>query len=555
MCGIWAYLSKSKIIEFGHLYTAFMKLKHRGPDYSSFDLVNANVLIGFHRLAIMDLTAEGNQPFHFVRPDGSCVYAIANGEIYNDAALKHIYGIKTTSKSDCEVIIPLYEKFGPGALVKLLGSEFAFVIIDIDVRLNIKLIAGRDPIGVRPLFYAHGINDPDAIILSSEIKGLVGIGTDIQVFPPGAYMEHSNGKTVFTRYYDYPVCQVSQNYHIETVYNELRQHVINAVFRRLKTDREFGCLLSGGLDSSLVVGITKYLMPDVRFPVFTITFKSGGTDLPYAQLVAKHLGLDHHVIEIDEGDAIREIDDTIYAIESYDITTVRASVMQKLVAKYIAMNTNIKVLLVGENSDELFLGYLYEHLAPSVSAAHLDSLRLVQDVHRFDGLRADRSMSSSGLEVRLPFADVDLVNYVYKLDPAIVVPQDGIEKALLRDAFKSLNLIPNEVLYRRKEAFSDAVKGSINRVSQQNNSWYQVVQAYIDTIVTDEEYEMFRHSFDHLAPVSKESYYYRKKFVEFFGSDKSTAQVIPYFWMPKWTGETNDPSARTLQIYQAKQAE
>lgn len=191
------------------------------------------------------------------------------------------------------------------------------------------------------------------------------------------------------------------------------------------------------------------------FPVFTIAFESGSSDLPFAKKVAEHVGLDHRIITITEEQALNEIDETIFAIESWDITTIRASVMQRMIAKYIEKNTDIRVLLVGENSDELFLGYLYEHNAPSAQAAHEDSIRLVSDVHRFDGLRADRCMAYHGLEVRLPFADTPLLDLVFGLDPQFVIPQKGVEKALLRNAFANSGLLPHDVLYRTKEALSD----------------------------------------------------------------------------------------------------
>lgn len=539
MCGIWALLSQLDVDDFGKWYNSFMKLKHRGPEYSSFDLIHPKVLLGFHRLAIMDLSAEGHQPFHHVREDGSCIYCVCNGEIYDFQNLKKEYNIETKSHSDCEVIIPLYEKFGPEKTFQLLGSEFACVIIDISPEKKVKLYAGRDPIGVRPLFYSKG----DYINLSSEIKGLTDhdINSDVFVFPPGHYMTYQDGKMTLTPFhtFDYIQAPSKQLYHIT---NDIRNIFVDSVKKRLATDREFGCLLSGGLDSSLVVGVAKYLMPDKKFPVFTIAFKSGSTDLPYAKNLAKKLDLPHYIIEIDEDQALKAIDETIYAIESWDITTVRASVMQRLIGKYVKENTSITVLLVGENSDELFLGYLYEHYAPTVRDAYLDSLRLVKDVHRFDGLRTDRCMAYHGLEVRLPFADVDLVDYIYKLDPKLVIPTDGIEKYLLRKAFAGKNIIPNDILFRRKEALSDAV-------SKKDRSWFQVIQAHIDDMVSDQEFEENKLKYKFCPPFTKEAYYYRKKFTEYFGDNYQTSQVIPYYWMPKWTEETNDPSARTLKIY------
>ena len=553
MCGIWAYLSKSQIKKFGALYDSFMQIKKRGPEYSSFDLINPNSMLGFHRLAIMDPTADGNQPFKLVRPDKSYVYCVCNGEIYDYQKLKNMYNIQTKSNSDCEILIPLYEKLGVEKMMQLLGSEFAFIIVDVDVDGKTEVIVGRDPLGVRPLFYSLTDSD-NSLFLSSEMKGLCDVTNDIKVFPPGHYMtfefnpnDDLPSKHLIVPYYDYQYKQILIS-NMQNVYSEIRSRLTKCVEKRLMSERPFGCLLSGGTDSSLICGIAKRLVGDKNFPVFTIAFESGSTDLPYAKIVADYLNLDHHIIIVTKQEALKKIDETIWATETWDITTIRASIMQILAAEYIEKNTNIKVLLVGENSDELFLGYLYEHYAPSLDAAHEDSIRLEKDVHRFDGLRTDRTMAYHGLEVRPPFSDPELIDYVESLPPSLVVPQvcgDGtgkkMEKALLRDAFKDTGILPNEVLYRRKEAFSDAV-------SVKTESWYQVLQDHIETLVTDEEFQTEKDKFEWCPPFTKESYYYRKRFVELFGKETEKAKVIPYYWMPKWT-ETKDPSARTLQIY------
>lgn len=539
MCGIWALLSQTKITNHSKFYDAFMKIKHRGPDCSSFNLINNYIIAGFHRLAIMDTSAGGNQPFTYVRPDGSCVYCICNGEIYDYEELKLTYDIKTKSQSDCEIIIPLYEKLGIQKMITLLGSEFVFIIFDIAKDGSTKMYVGSDPFGARPLFY--GIDDT-SICFSSEMKGLMNYSTTIFRFPPGTYASWEVDKLKFTQYYTYntlksPITEISM------IHEEIRHRFTNSVKRRLSTDRNFGALLSGGLDSSLVCAIIKKLIPDIYFPVFTICFTTGGSDLPYAKKVAKYLDLEHHIIEINPYDALKEIDETIYAIESYDITTVRASIVQKIIAKYIEANTNIKVLLCGENSDEIFQGYKYFHNQPSSEVGQQESIQLVKDVHMFDGLRTDRTMAFHGLEVRLPFIDPEIVDFVFSLPPDLIQPKNKCEKTILRDAFKPLNILPNDVLYRSKEALSDGC-------SDYGKSWYQYIQEHMETLVSDEEYLSEKDKFHHCPPISKESYYYRKKFVEYFGDSESVAKTIPYFWMPKWCGENNDPSARTLDIYQ-----
>jgi len=542
MCGIWALLSKSSIQDkdFGKYYSSFMKILHRGPDYSSFDLIKSTFLLGFHRLAIMDLTADGNQPFYHVREDGSCVYCVCNGEIYDYEKIKQEYEITTKSHSDCEIIIPLYEKVGIEKLVRLLGSEFVFILLDITKDGNVKLVVGRDPIGVRPLFY--GQND-NSICFSSEVKGLSNIYEQVFVFNPGSYMICENGLIKSqVQYYTYEYKQLEYIPDINHIYEEIRKRFFNCVRKRLMTDRGFGALLSGGLDSSLVCGAIKYLQPELKFPVFTISFKSGSTDLPYAKEVAEFLGLEHHIIEIEEEEALAILDETIMTIESYDITSIRASCMQLLIAKYIKSVTKIRVLFCGELSDELLSGYLMFHNAPTPEEGRTEALKLVKQVHRYDGLRTDRTMSKEGLEIRLPFADPELIDYIFSLPPNITCPQNGVEKALLRYAFKDLKIIPESVLLRVKAAFSDAV-------SKKERSWYQIIQEHINKLVTDEEFQINKNKYIHCPPHTKESYYYRKKFTEYFGDSEEKSKLIPHFWMPAWSPETNDPSARTLKIY------
>lgn len=546
MCGIWALIQQTSIKNYGELYASFMKIKHRGPDYSSFDLIDNNLLLGFHRLAIMDLTAEGNQPFHYVRDDGSCVYCICNGEIYEYERLKKEYGIVTKSHSDCEVIIPLYEKLGVEGMIKLLGSEFAFILVDISKDGNKKVICGRDPLGVRPLFYSlkqiEGIETVSEMCMSSEIKGLSALYNDVYVFPPGHYMIYENGNVKLNEYYSYNFKQKNIMLDVDAVQKNVRDLLIDAVNIRLASDKEIGFLLSGGLDSSLICGIAKMLYPNRKFKAFTISF-DGGVDLPFAKEVIEYLGWEHHIINVTEEEALNAINETIYYTETFDITSVRCSVVQLLVGKYIKENTNVRVLNCGETSDEIFSGYLYHHYAPSDDERYKDSVRLVHDIHCMDGLRTDRTMASSGLEIRLPFADHNLVDYVFSLHPHFTAPKNGLEKALIRDSFRELNIIPESIIDRVKNAFSDAV-------SSKSRSWYQIIQEHIDKLITDEEYKEFKMNdsmYMHCRPITKESYYYRKKFVEYFGDSETKAKTIPYFWMPKWI-ESADPSARKIGI-------
>lgn len=551
MCGIWALLSKSRLLDTTQQYKAFMKIKSRGPDSSTFKLINDKAILGFHRLAIMDLSPNGDQPFHYVRPDGSYVYCICNGEIYDYKKLKEEYAIQTLSGSDCEIIIPLYEKLGVEKMIKLLGSEFAFVIFDVSKDGHVKMIAGRDPIGVRPIFYAE---NNDGLCISSELKGLSDIYEKCYVFPPGHYMVYENEKMEMTPYYFYEYKEINPVPDIEVIYKEIRERLINAVRRRMMTDRPFGALLSGGLDSSLICGIIIHLiqtefpeLQNMEIEYFTIGFRAGSTDIPYAIEVVeflkkKHPKIKHHIIYIDEEEALNAIDETIIACETWDITTNRASTMNRIACKYISEKSNVRVTFSGENSDECNASYLFFHNAPSAMDAKNEAVRLVKDVHMFDGLRADRTSGHHGIEVRIGFADPEYVDYIFSLPADLVAPINGIEKYTLRNAFKSMNIIPENTINRVKAAFSDAV-------SLKERSWYQIIQEYIETKVSDKEFNENKDKFKHCPPFTKESYYYRKKFVEYFGDSEEKAKTIPYFWMPKWSPGVMDPSARVLTNY------
>jgi asparagine synthase (glutamine-hydrolysing) len=540
MCGIWGLLSSISLQNYGALYHAFMKIKNRGPEFSSFQKIQNLIFIGFHRLAIVDPTSQGNQPFHMVRSDGSSIYVICNGEIYNYKELIKKYNLKCLSHSDCEILLYLYDKLGVRRMTEELDGEFAFIIFDIDSTRNAyKVYAGRDSIGVRPIFY--GLNET-SICISSEAKGLVDLYQQIFVFPPGQIMKYENQKMEFEKFYKYEYeIQILQP---DTIYQKIQAIFIESVRKRLMTDRPFGCLLSGGLDSSLVCAVAKKLLPNKRFPVFTISFP-GGTDLPYAKIVAKHLDLDHQIIEIDPEEALQYIEETIYAIESYDITTVRASILQFICGKKIKENTNIKVLLCGENSDEVNASYKYFIKAPTQNDARTEAIRLVGDVHKFDGLRTDRTLAYHGLEVRLPFADPQYVDFMFSLEAKYIAPCYEIEKYTLRTAFSKMNILPHEIIMRSKEALSDGC-------SSLQKSWYQILQEHIDQKVTDEEFMNQKDQFKPNKPYTKESYYYRKIFHQHFGKSESISNLIPYFWMPKWSPETMDPSARTLKTYEKK---
>lgn len=506
-----------------------MRMRQRGPECSTFTVIGDSAMIGFHRLAIMDPSPGGNQPF-----TDAGGYCICNGEIYGYEQIKQEYNIVTHGHSDCEIILPLYRKVGIDKMVHILGSEFAFLILDGD-----RIIAGRDPLGCRPLFYA--IYD-HCIIFSSEVKGLLNSSRkSIHIFPPGYYgIVERDGDTLsqltLHQYYTYIYTEITLVPSIDEIHGEIRNRFINCVKKRLDSQRPFGALLSGGLDSSLVVAVAR-MLTGRPFPVFTVALSTGSTDLPYAKMVAEYCDVQHHIIECPPETALCEIECAIFIMETYDITTVRAGTIQRMAAKYISEETDIKCILVGENSDEIFQGYKYYHNQPDPQSGHMDSVSRVRDVHMFDGLRTDRVMAGCGLEVRMPFADPELVDYVLSLPPMLVMPRDGKEKTLLRDAFRPLKILPDAVLYRSKEALSDGCSGE--------KSWYEYCREYTETQTSRIQSVSYQYEFN--PPISKEAKFYRDIFSTLFPDE--AAQLIPYYWMPRWSPETGDPSARTLSVY------
>lgn len=535
MCGIWGYFG-SDDYDNKILYEHFINIEHRGPDNHSFQYfnhLNNHIYLGFHRLAIMDFSVNGNQPFNY-EDDQKIIFSICNGEIYNYKELIKKYNLQNElkSKSDCEILIPLYNNLGANFIDELDG-EFAFIIYEFNKETNTcGILVSRDIIGVRPLFMGL-INGTNGLVFSSEAKGLL-FCDKITPFKPGTFMIYNlttNSKETEPYYsFDYKLPNTLFSNDYDSIYSNINHFLTEAVDKRLQSDREIGCLLSGGLDSSLVCAIANKLMKDKynkTLKVFTITLDDTGPDIRYARKVAKHIGCELTEIKITREEALDVIPDIIYTCESYDTTTIRASTMQYLLGKYIKEKTNVKVLLSGELSDELLQGYLYFYKAPSSIEGFKESVRLVKDVYLFDGLRTDRTLAKWGLEVRLPFTDRSLIDYVYSLNVNVLKPQlvnkKLVEKHLLRKSFEQDNIIPYDVLFRKKDAFSDAV-------SNKMNSWHNTVKRHIklNYMMTEQEY-------------------YLKIFDERIG--KKFRNLIPYYWMPKWIN-CNDPSARELDVYE-----
>ena len=536
MCGIFAYLGNK--IDSKVLTDAFLKTFKRGPDNNILKSITENLIFGFHRLSINDTSFKGNQPlFHPKKPYS----IICNGEIYNYQQLVEENKFTMYSNSDCEVILYLYEKYGIEKLLEMIDSEsFAFCIYDGEKDL---LIVARDRFGVRPLFVSK--TRDNQLIFSSEIKSIVPLISNedqINQFQPGCWKTYSTKNYQESEYYPYYNYLFPENEteDIKEICKNIRQKLTNAVNKRLMSDRPIGCLLSGGLDSSLISAlVTKELKKPIE--TFSIGLKDS-VDLKYAQKVADFIGSKHHTIELTEEEFLNSIPEVIYNIESYDTTTVRASVGNYLVGKYIKENTDITVVFNGDGSDEQS-GYLYLENAPTEKDFKEECVRLLKEIHYFDVLRSDRSLSSNfSLETRAPFLDTDFVNYYMSVKTKFKNYHNRIEKHLLRLAFDKDNLLPEEVLWRRKEAFSDGC-------SSNERSWHKIIQEFIDTRVTDKEFNENKIKYQHNTPVLKESYYYRKIFESYYPKRNN---LIPHFWLPRWTEEKADPSARELKNYNVK---
>jgi len=539
MCGIYSILSYyNKSLLNDHATKSYSKqLSARGPDdYQSYK--DTNIHMDFYRLAINGVS-NGKQPMiykHYV--------LICNGEIYNHKELEKLIGYEPTTESDCEVILPLFEKYGIEQTCVLLDGVFAFIIWD---NRNNLLYSARDRFGVRPLYYA--ILD-GVIQISSEMKGMyLSVDMSVQHFPPGQYLTLQSKQfgfiTKFASYYNYAWNEnkfLKNNY--ESVLNNIRFYLHESVRKRLMTERPIGCLLSGGLDSSLIAGLVrKYLPKEKQLRTFSIGFE-GSPDLKYARKVADFLQTDHHEFLVTPQEFLDNIDKVIAVTETFDITTIRASVGNYLVCKKIKEyndtcyeNDQSIVIFNGDGADEVAGGYLYHRNAPSGLDFHLESVSLLKEIHNFDVLRSDRCCSDNGLEPRTPFLDRDFVNLYMSIPIEYRFDNSKQEKYLIREAFREDNIIPEEVLFRKKEAFSDGV-------SVKEKSWWQIIQEYLeDKIKLPEINEGYPFA---TTGLTKEAYYYYKKFSELY---KNQIKVIPHYWLPKWSGNVINPSARVLTNY------
>jgi len=522
MCSIMGYLGKR--IPLDLLVDGFYKTISRGPDLSRMLSVGDGYLM-FHRLTIMGLEKSGMQPFE---RNGDAV--VCNGELYGFRKMRDelFSGYDFKSGSDCELLLPLFQRYGTD-MFQMLDAEYALILYD---HKTDSLIAARDPIGIRPLFY--GYDEDGQIMFSSEAKNLAGLTETINPFPPGHYWKDGE----FVQYANLTDVSAYSPDELEAVCDNIREKLTLGIVKRLDADVPLGFLLSGGLDSSLVCAVAnKYLPHPIR--TFAIGMVGDASDLKYAKQVADYLGSEHTEVFMTAQEVIASLRTIVRILETYDITTIRASVGMYLVCKYIHENTNIRVLMTGEISDELF-GYKYTDFAPNEEEFQKEAKKRIDEIYMYDVLRADRCISSNSLEARVPFGDLDFVKYVMSINPALKMNRFGKGKYLLRHAFEG-DYLPQDILYREKAAFSDAV----------GHSMVDQIKAYAEKLYTDEEFAERSKKYTFATPFTKESLLYRELFeAEYPGQ----AHMVKDFWMPNRTWEgcnVNDPSARVLANYGA----
>ena len=557
MCGIW--FNMGQMLACHKPKTWVKTLSPRGPEDMRIITLSGDVVMGFTRLAINGCNPNGMQPFGKKELVWMC-----NGEIYNWRDLAAQHGFNEPSGSDCEVIGDLYSiyKDNLSSLFRSIDGVFAIVIVDTERK---RVIVGRDPYGVRPLFtgikhlYKHENGNTftigtSNIMFASEIKALQHI-TDIVVpFTPGTYEVYDidTKKLLFREKYHTtpwltnPLYTPSNPLGLEMSCMALRFALEQAVEKRMLTERPVAALLSGGIDSSLIASLVQKNLRRMGAPplkTFSIGMP-GSTDLKYARKVADWIGSDHTEILLTADDFFKAIPHVIRSIESYDTTTVRASVGNWLVSREIAKRCNAKVVFNGDGSDEVFGSYLYFYNAPNDRAFEEEVSRLLDDIYLYDVLRSDRTISTHGLEPRTPFLDKQFVNVARSISTYWRRPIRGerIEKWLLRRAFDDGYTLPYDVLWRRKEAFSDGV-------SSTEKSWYEEIQDRVKEFVPDDWREKAERSYTHLTPQTQEQYYYRYLFECEFGKNP-VVTCVHYFWMPRWAPGATDPSARTLAVYQ-----
>lgn len=544
MCSILGYTgSRLSIDEFEK---SLLKTKSRGPDVSRI-IKTARGYLGFNRLSIMGLNNNGMQPFVFknystvsydVTSNAPCygeptdydIALVCNGEIYGFRETKETLigqGYSFISESDCEILAALYVEYGVD-MFNMLDAEFALVLYD---NRTDSYIAARDPIGIRPLYY--GIDEDGNYIFASEPKNLINVVKNIKPFPPGHYFKDGQ----FICYRDLSRVEGYNSDSLEQILHNIHDLLIEGVDKRLDSDSPVGFLLSGGLDSSLVCGIASELLGK-PIDTWAIGMDIDAIDLKYAREVADYIGSNHHEVIITKEDVLDALDPVIHALGTYDITTIRASIGMYLLCKAIHEQSDNKVILTGEISDEIF-GYKYTDFAPSAEEFQKESEKRIREIHMYDVLRADRCISVNSLEARVPFGDHNFVEYCMSINPDTKMNHYGKGKYLLRKAFEQDKLIPEDILWREKAAFSDAVGHSLK----------DDLVELAESTYTDEEYDAKVKKYSHATPFTKESLLYREIFEKYYPNQ---SEMVTDFWMPNknWKGcNVDDPSARVLSNY------
>ncbi|KAL0476098.1 asparagine synthetase [Neurospora intermedia] len=575
MCGIFACHNHPDVAKFKPTALKLSKaIRHRGPDWSG-SVTCHNTILCHERLSIVGVES-GAQPL--TNADESIAVA-ANGEIYNHRLirkhLKNPYHFKTTS--DCEVIIPLYLEHGVDA-PKHLDGMFSFVLYD---KKQDRTIAARDPIGITTLYKGYNSQEPGTVYFASELKSLHPVCDKIEAFPPGHVFDSLTGET--TRYFEPSWWDEKKCPQTPLDLKVLRETLEKSVRKRLMAEVPYGVLLSGGLDSSLVAAIAQreslrlrklaeeqaalnqevdpeaqdkgegLVGIDDENKLSTVTFLPqlnsfsiglpGSPDNKAALEVAKFLGTKHHVMTFTIEDGLNALSDVIYHLETYDVTTIRASTPMYLLSRKIKA-MGIKMVLSGEGSDEIFGGYLYFHGAPNKEEFHEECVRRVKNLHLADCLRANKSTSAWGLEARVPFLDKEFLEVALNIDPQEkMITKEKLEKYILRKAFDTKDqpegaYLPDNILYRQKEQFSDGV----------GYGWIDALKDQAELQVTDEMMKNPKPEWGDDIPDTKEAYWYRCMFDEHF--PPSCASTVMR-WTPKWVKQT-DPSGRAISIHQAK---
>lgn len=546
MCGIvcaFDLKEKTEVLR-PKLLEMSKKIRHRGPDWSGI-YADEKAILAHERLAIVD-PASGKQPLF--SEDKKLVLA-ANGEIYNHRDLRKQFEGKYNfqTESDCEIILALYKKKGASFIDEMNGI-FGFALYDVE---NDEYFVARDHMGIIPLYM--GWDQNGTFYIASELKALEGVCTRIELFPPGHYLSSKDGK--LTQWYSRDWMEYKAVKENQTSIDELHDALEAAVHRQLMSDVPYGVLLSGGLDSSVTSAIAKkYAEKRIetddtqrawwpQLHSFAVGL-DGSPDIAAAQKVADHIGTVHHEIKFTIQEGLDAIRDVIYNLETYDITTIRASTPMYLMARVIK-SMGVKMVLSGEGADELFGGYLYFHKAPNAEEFHEETIRKLNKLHMYDCLRANKSLAAWGIEGRVPFLDKEFMDVAMRINPQDkMINGERMEKWVIRKAFESY--LPESIVWRQKEQFSDGV----------GYSWIDTLKEVVEEEVTDEQLANAKYKFPKQTPTSKEEFYYRSIFYEHFPSDTAALCVpqeasvacstkIALEWDESFKN-MNDPSGRAV---------